>query len=143
MFVMHWDRTIPLFLICFCACLPWHTFAANQRQRMRKQRRASVAASAADEPTSSALVRVSTNEASTGVASGRNTQTTKFAFPITTGAAFNRTLWQLTGRQIGTEARAMANAGNGYSDFWAPVINLGEPRPCSSVASRGTQLSDR
>ena len=32
------------------------------------------------------------SEASTGVASGRNTQTTKFAFPITTGMAFNRTL---------------------------------------------------
>ena len=58
------------------------------------------------------------NEASTGVASGRNTQTTKFAFPVTTAAAFNRTLWELTGRQIGTEARAMANEGNGYSDFW-------------------------
>ena len=69
------------------------------------------------------------SEASTGVASGRNTQTTKFAFPITTGMSFNRTLWQLTGRQIGREARAMMNAGNGYSTFWAPVINLArEPR---------------
>ena len=59
-----------------------------------------------------------------GVASGRNTQTTKFAFPITTGMSFNRTMWQLTGRQIGVEARAMMDAGNGYSTFWAPVINL-------------------
>jgi hypothetical protein len=81
------------------------------------------------------------NEASTGVASGRNTQTTKFAFPITTGAAFNRTLWQLTGRQIGTEARAMANSGNGYSDFWAPVINLGEPRPALLVRREQRPLS--
>lgn len=43
------------------------------------------------------------SEASTGVASGRHTQTTKFAFPITTGMSFNRSLWELTGRQIGTE----------------------------------------
>jgi beta-glucosidase-like glycosyl hydrolase len=69
------------------------------------------------------------SEASTGVASGRDTATTKFAFPITTGMAFNRTLWQMTGRQIGREARAMMNAGNGFSTFWAPVINLArEPR---------------
>ena len=91
------------------------------------------------------------SEASSGVASGRDTQTTKFAFPIvrlapstrlaapplhashgaslprqTTGMSFNRTMWRLTGRQIGTEARAMMNAGNGFSTFWAPVINLGQ-----------------
>ena len=67
--------------------------------------------------------------ASSGVASGRDTQTTKFAFPITTGMSFNRSMWRLTGRQIGTEARAMMNAGNGYSTFWTPVINLArEPR---------------
>lgn len=64
------------------------------------------------------------SEASSGVASGRNTQTTKFAFPITTGMSFNRTLWQVTGNTIGREARAMMNAGNGLSTFWAPVINL-------------------
>ena len=69
------------------------------------------------------------SEASSGVASGRNTQTTKFAFPITTGMSFNRTLWQVTGNTIGREARAMMNAGNGLSTFWAPVINLArEPR---------------
>jgi beta-D-xylosidase 4 len=56
-------------------------------------------------------------------------QTTKFAFPITTGMSFNRTLWKVTGAQIGREARAMMNAGNGFSSFWAPVINLArEPR---------------
>ena len=46
------------------------------------------------------------SEASTGVASGRDTQTTKFAFPITTGMSFNRTLWKLTGAQIGTTRSA-------------------------------------
>ena len=72
------------------------------------------------------------SESSTGVANEihrSSTQTTKFAFPITTGMSFNRTLWLLTGRQIGREARAMMNAGNAYSTFWAPVINLArEPR---------------
>ena len=78
------------------------------------------------------------SEASTGVASGRDTQTTKFAFPITTGMAFNRTLWQMTGRQIGREARAMMNAGNGFSTFWAPVINLArEPRWGRNIETPG------
>ena len=76
------------------------------------------------------------NEASTGVASGRNTQTTKFAFPITTAMSFNRTLWRETGRMIGREARAMMNMGNGYSTFWAPVINLArEPRCVATTVS--------
>jgi len=66
-------------------------------------------------------------EASTGVSN--NHQTTKFAYPITTGMSFNRTLWQLTGRQIGHEARALMNQGLAGSTFWAPVINLArEPR---------------
>ena len=56
-------------------------------------------------------------------------KTTKFAFPITLAQSWNRTLWQLTGRQIGREARALMNEGDGYSTFWAPVINLArEPR---------------
>jgi beta-D-xylosidase 4 len=38
--------------------------------------------------------------------------------------SFNRTLWQMTGRQIGHEARALMNAGLAGSTFWAPVINL-------------------
>jgi len=55
--------------------------------------------------------------------------TTKFAFPITTGMSFNRTLWKATGAQIGREARALMNAGKAYSTFWAPVVNLArEPR---------------
>ena len=70
-------------------------------------------------------------EASTGVSNlgSEHTPTTKFAFPITTGMSFNRTLWQLTGRQIGHEARSLMNAGQAGSTFWAPVINLArEPR---------------
>ena len=78
------------------------------------------------------------SEASSGVASGRNTQTTKFAFPITTGMSFNRTMWRKTGAQIGKEARAMMNAGNGYSTFWAPVINLArEPRWGRNIETPG------
>jgi beta-glucosidase-like glycosyl hydrolase len=66
-------------------------------------------------------------EASTGVSNGH--QTTKFAYPITTGMSFNRTLWQLTGRQIGHEARSLMNQGMAGSTYWAPVINLArEPR---------------
>ena len=49
---------------------------------------------------------------------------TNFALPITTGGAFNRTMWALTGHAIGVEARAFMNAGNAYSTYWAPVINL-------------------
>jgi beta-glucosidase-like glycosyl hydrolase len=49
---------------------------------------------------------------------------TNFALPITTAGSFNRSLWTATGRQIGVEARAFMNAGNAYSTYWAPVINL-------------------
>jgi beta-glucosidase-like glycosyl hydrolase len=41
----------------------------------------------------------------------KNRDGTNFAYPITTGAAFNRSLWKATGRQIGREARAYMNAG--------------------------------
>ena len=67
-----------------------------------------------------------------------STQTTKFAFPITTGMSFNRTLWQLTGRQIGREARALMNVGIAFSTFWAPVINLArEPRWGRNIETPG------
>ena len=33
-----------------------------------------------------------------------------------------------TGRAIGIEARAFMNAGNAYSTYWAPVINLVRPK---------------
>ncbi len=49
---------------------------------------------------------------------------TNFALPITTGGSFNRTMWAATGHAIGVEARAFMNAGNAYSTYWAPVINL-------------------
>ncbi|GMH94018.1 hypothetical protein TrST_g4049 [Triparma strigata] len=73
------------------------------------------------------------SEASGGVdthgADDSNTKTTRFAFPITTGMSFNRTLWHATGAQIGREARALMNAGKAWSTFWAPVVNLArEPR---------------
>mmetsp|Transcript_23199 Transcript_23199/g.65835 ORF Transcript_23199/g.65835 Transcript_23199/m.65835 type:complete len:902 (+) Transcript_23199:68-2773(+) len=68
-------------------------------------------------------------ESSSGIATARHMQTTKFPYPITTGMSFNRTLWNAVGRQIGREGRAVMNAGNGYSTFWAPVVNLArEPR---------------
>lgn len=51
------------------------------------------------------------------------------AFPITTAMSFNRSLWRASGRLIGREARAFMNAGNAWSTYWAPVINLArEPR---------------
>ena len=52
--------------------------------------------------------------------------------------SFNRTLWQVTGNTIGREARAMMNAGNGLSTFWAPVINLArEPRWGRNIETPG------
>ena len=78
------------------------------------------------------------NEASTGVATDRWTETTKFAFPITTAMSYNRTLWRATGNTIGREARALMNAGNAYSTFWAPVINLArEPRWGRNIETPG------
>ena len=54
------------------------------------------------------------------------------------GMAFNRTLWRVTGAAIGTEARAIMNAGNAYSTFWAPVINLArEPRWGRNIETPG------
>eukprot|EP00440_Ansanella_granifera_P058946 gb/GFBE01063890.1/.p1 GENE.gb/GFBE01063890.1/~~gb/GFBE01063890.1/.p1 ORF type:complete len:787 (+),score=165.40 gb/GFBE01063890.1/:1-2361(+) len=63
---------------------------------------------------------------------------TNFAFPITTAMSFNRTLWYSTGAQIGREARAFMNAGNAYSTYWAPVINLArEPRWGRNIETPG------
>ena len=56
--------------------------------------------------------------------SGATPEATNFAFPITTAASFNRSLWAATGAAISTEARALMNAGHAYSTYWAPVINL-------------------
>jgi beta-glucosidase-like glycosyl hydrolase len=57
-------------------------------------------------------------------ASSSTPSETNFALPITTAGSFNRSLWKATGKQIGVEARAFMNAGNAYSTYWAPVINL-------------------
>lgn len=63
---------------------------------------------------------------------------TNFAFPITTGMSFNRTLWYQTGQRIAIEARAFMNAGNAWSTYWAPVINLArEPRWGRNVETPG------
>jgi len=82
------------------------------------------------------------SEATHGISHGRFDKTTpyatNFAFPITTAMSFNRTLWWKTGSQIGREARAFMNAGNGYSTFWAPVINLArEPRWGRNIETPG------
>ena len=82
------------------------------------------------------------SESSHGVASGghgaRDEPTTNFAFPITTGMSFNRSLWRVTGAKIGLEARALMNAGKAYSTFWAPVINLArEPRWGRNIETPG------
>ena len=54
---------------------------------------------------------------------------TSFPFESTAAMAFNRSLWAAMGRQIGEEARALANLGNAYSTWWFPVVNLGrDPR---------------
>ena len=63
---------------------------------------------------------------------------TNFALPITTAGSFNRTLWKATGKQLGVEARAFMNAGNAYSTYWAPVINLvRDPRWGRNVETPG------
>ena len=68
------------------------------------------------------------SEATHGVShtnsTGDTPAATNFAFPITTAASFNRTLWHATGAAISREARAFMNAGHAYSTYWAPVINL-------------------
>ena len=78
------------------------------------------------------------NEASSGVASGRDTQTTKFAFPTTTAMSFNRSLWAATGRQIGREARAESNKGDGYVRFIFEIEKLCNENDefCSPLSGR-------
>ena len=55
-------------------------------------------------------------EATSGVAWAHcgSCKTTKFVFPITLAQSYNKTLWQLTGRQIGREAWAVMNEGDGF-----------------------------
>ena len=72
------------------------------------------------------------SEATSGVANGAHGADgfhTHFAYPVTTGMSFNRTLWRVTGEAIGREARALMNAGKAYSTLWTPVVNLArDPR---------------
>ena len=82
------------------------------------------------------------SEATHGISHVRNDAKTpyetNFAFPITTGMSFNRTLWTVTGRQIGREARAFMNVGNAWSTYWAPVVNLArEPRWGRNIETPG------
>ena len=82
------------------------------------------------------------SEATHGVShtnsTGDTPAATNFAFPITTAASFNRTLWHATGAAISREARAFMNAGHAYSTYWAPVINLArEPRWGRNLESAG------
>lgn len=68
------------------------------------------------------------SEASSGVGNHAHAAT-KFAYPITTGMSFNKSMWHAVGHAIGHEARALMNAGLAQSSFWAPVVNLArEPR---------------
>jgi len=54
---------------------------------------------------------------------------TSFPQVIHTGATFNKTLWNMIGQTISTEARAMNNVGNAGLTFWAPNINtIPDPR---------------
>ena len=60
------------------------------------------------------------------------------ALPITTSCSFNRSLWHATGNQIGREGRAFQNAGQAFSTYWAPVINIvRDPRWGRNLESAG------
>ena len=57
-------RLLGLLFVCFFSCLPWNTYLANQRQRIRRQRKASAVAATSEDSASSTTSRVSTSEAS-------------------------------------------------------------------------------
>jgi hypothetical protein len=82
------------------------------------------------------------SEATHGISHVQNDDVTpyesNFAFPITTAMSFNRSLWKATGQQIGREGRAFMNAGNAWSTYWAPVVNLArEPRWGRNIETPG------
>ena len=74
-------------------------------------------------------------------ATGSTPAATNFAFPITTAASFNRSLWDATGSAISREARAFMNAGISCTFFGAmfsifkfvPVSVLYLFDPCSQL----------
>ncbi|XP_059651110.1 beta-xylosidase/alpha-L-arabinofuranosidase 2-like [Cornus florida] len=49
---------------------------------------------------------------------------TSFPMPITTGATFNVSLFEIIGRVVSTEARAMHNVGLAGLTYWSPNINI-------------------
>jgi hypothetical protein len=49
---------------------------------------------------------------------------TSFPPVCTTAMSFNRTLWNLIGQTISTEARAMANVNQAGNTFWTPNGNI-------------------
>ncbi len=64
------------------------------------------------------------SEGTHGVASGGSVARSQFAMPITTAQSFNRSLWRATGAQVGRESMALNNKQQGFSTYWAPVVNL-------------------
>jgi beta-D-xylosidase 4 len=48
---------------------------------------------------------------------------TSFPTPLALARSLNRTLWRLVGAAIGTESRALHNAGLQGGVVWAPVVN--------------------
>ena len=49
---------------------------------------------------------------------------TSFPQVCSTGASWNKTLWEEIGKVISTEARAMHNEGQAGLTFWTPNINI-------------------
>ncbi len=49
---------------------------------------------------------------------------TRFSQVMGTASSFNRTLFNLIGSTISTEARAFYNYGQANLTFWAPNINI-------------------
>lgn len=85
------------------------------------------------------------SEASHGVGnawgSHTNFPSTNFPLPISTSCAFNRSLWEATGNQIGREARAQQNNGRNGNTFWAPVINVRACQPLRAPSPLRGQAS--
>ena len=61
---------------------------------------------------------------------------TDFPLPITTAMSFNRSLWQKTAQQIGREARAWYNSGNGGGLTYCALYP-----PCTACLSRSNLVS--
>ncbi|XP_043721900.1 probable beta-D-xylosidase 2 [Telopea speciosissima] len=49
---------------------------------------------------------------------------TSFPQVITTAASFNSSLWELIGRVVSDEARAMYNGGSAGLTYWSPNVNI-------------------